>query len=152
MQKRKFEYEVDSNGCFVCKSHGSNKQRTYPQANHNGKTQSVARHIYESCYGDIPKGLHLRHKCDTYYCINPEHLELGTNADNQRDKKERGRVFRAYGEINGHNKLTTETVLEIRKLKGSDTQQKVANLFGVARETIRDIWSGKRWGHLAEGG
>ena len=44
------------------------------------------------CYvGLIPKGLMVLHHCDTPACINPQHLYLGTQAENGRDKKIRGR-------------------------------------------------------------
>ncbi|SDY42012.1 HNH endonuclease [Citreimonas salinaria] len=35
----------------------------------------------------------VRHKCHNGLCINPEHLEVGTRADNKRDDWE----FSAYG-------------------------------------------------------
>lgn len=74
----------------------------------NGKWVAISLHrlAYERTYGSIPPGLDVRHKCDNRRCINPEHLELGTRADNLRDMAERGRSTA---------KLTYEQVQEIRK-------------------------------------
>lgn len=49
----------------------------------------------------------IRHKCDNTRCVNPEHLEIGTQQDNIRDTRIRGRVAHP-------RKLTYEQVLEIR--------------------------------------
>ena len=38
------------------------------------------------------RSLHVCHTCDTPACFNPDHLFLGTAADNQRDSREKGRT------------------------------------------------------------
>jgi hypothetical protein len=58
----------------------------------NYKTVRAHRHVYEECIGPIPNGLILRHKCDNPPCVNPNHLEPGTQKDNARDRDERGRL------------------------------------------------------------
>lgn len=42
----------------------------------------------------VPSGLLVRHKCDVSLCVNPDHLQLGTHADNMNDRNARGRQAR----------------------------------------------------------
>jgi hypothetical protein len=60
--------------------------------------KSVHRLAWEEVNGPIPAGLSICHRCDVRLCCNPEHLFLGTNADNNRDMSAKGR--------NGQSKKT----------------------------------------------
>lgn len=98
-------------------------------------------------FGDIPKGLYVCHKCDVKRCVNPNHLFLGTNKDNLKDMREKGRSQR--GTKNGGSKLTPKDVRKIRTLlKKGIKQAKISKMYGVAQNTISRINTGQKWGWL----
>jgi hypothetical protein len=101
---------------------------------------------YEAYNGVIPKGLVVRHTCDNPLCINPDHLILGTQAQNVADREARGRRKDINGEMIGTAKLTAEKVLEIRASKLSYAQ--LAEAYNVDKSTIALIKTGKSWKHL----
>lgn len=92
----------------------------------------VHRHVYQECFGEIPEGMVVRHKCNNTICVNPEHLELGTHIDNMRDRAISGRT--ASGEKAGHAKLTVTQVNEIRR--SNEITSVLAHRYSVSRVTI----------------
>lgn len=57
----------------------------------NGKTHNAARVAYELCFGPIPAGQQVLHRCDDPACVRPSHLFLGTQRDNMEDMIRKGR-------------------------------------------------------------
>lgn len=91
--------------------------------------------------GPIPDGLLVRHKCDVRACVNPRHLELGTQADNMRDMAERGGT--------AGRKLTDAQVFEIRNFYASGVSILQLRLaYGVSRTLIYNIVAGSVWTHV----
>lgn len=100
---------------------------------------------WEIAYGEIPEGLCVCHKCDNRKCVNPNHLFLGTNLDNIRDKIQKGR--QPVGEKVPNHKLTSEQVRLIRQeyASGQKGQRKLAKEFGVDKTTIKNIVHRTTW-------
>lgn len=102
--------------------------------------------------GEIPKGLSVLHKCDNRKCVNPSHLFLGTNADNVRDRHQKGRTShksRNVGESHGRSKLTDEQVIEIRKRwNRGEKQRRMEEEFGLKRGSLWPVVHGVNYNHF----
>jgi len=101
---------------------------------------------YTLAYGEFDQNLAVCHKCDNPACINPKHLWLGTIADNNRDKENKGRGALHDGENNPNAKLTKEDIMKIKELRKTGmTQQKIADMYKVSQVNIGRILSGRLW-------
>lgn len=85
---------VDKNGANGCWEWTGSKVCGYGQLARGWKKAPYRanRLSYELNIGPIADGMVVRHKCDNPGCVNPEHLELGTQKDNARDTSSRNRL------------------------------------------------------------
>jgi hypothetical protein len=114
----------------------------------------VHRLMWELHNGPIPSGMLVCHKCDNPACCNPDHLFLGTNADNVADRDAKGRgngglrkgdCTWARGEKNPKAKLTQRQVDDIRTSEPSRTTCSLAAQYGVSTSAILRIRNGVGW-------
>ena len=112
--------------------------------------------------GPIPEGMCVLHKCDVRACVNPIHLELGTNRANVDDMLKKGRQRKgenhpakldpsrmARGERHGQSKMTAVKVIELRRLLAAGLSlPKAAKRFGICEKTVMDIRARRIWKHV----
>jgi len=179
--KDRFWENVDKNGpimphvdtrCWIWT--GANTQG-YGVIRAEGPSRSMIRAhrlSYEIHCDSIPDKRQVCHKCDNPPCVNPEHLFIGTHADNAKDKVNKGRSRKGQstsawvvrgnqhhtrripgiqkGELNNNAKLTSEQVISIRQRysHGSIYQRELAEEFGVTQTLIGRIVRRVCWKHL----
>ena len=102
---------------------------------------------WEIHFGPIPDGLNVLHDCDNPECSNPEHLFLGTDGDNVRDKVAKKR--HSYGETHGAAILTEKDVLDIRRLRAAGVSLGyLARKHGISPQTVWCVVRRLSWKHI----
>lgn len=120
----------------------------------NGSHKLAHRVVWELTNGPIPKGTGhhgtvVMHTCDNRLCCNPAHLRLGTQADNVRDMREKGRnvdLTTCRGSDHPRAKITPEIVRAIRDRRNSVKQLNA--MYGVTKSTVDNVRLGRCWAHV----
>lgn len=88
----------------------------------NGKSRYAHRMIYTECFGEIPPGMFICHRCDNPPCVNPEHLFVGTPGDNVQDMIAKGRANTPGAprrtECKRGHPLSGDNVTEVKRARG----------------------------------
>ncbi len=112
------------------------------------KRVSAHRYSYMLHKGAIPENLVVRHICNNPICVNPDHLELGTQADNIHDAVKLNR--HCHGETHGGAIITDALALEIKlDLAKGIFATRIAKKLGVNKYIVYDIKRGKTWKHIS---
>lgn len=112
----------------------------------DGKGGYVSTHrlSWELEFGPIPPGMIVCHSCDNPSCVRPDHLFLGTPADNNADRTQKGRT------IAGRALVTPESVRCIRSIyeARAATMNEMAKMFSVSNAAIQAIVYRRNWRHV----
>lgn len=113
----------------------------YPVTWESGKAVYAHRVVAKAKKGEV-----VMHLCDNPACVNPDHLKIGTPKENSTDMVSKNR--QAKGEMCGNSKLTELEVFGIRTLEGQLSSRVVAELYGISKTNVLDIWNRKIWRHI----
>ncbi len=110
-----------------------------------GASSLAHRVSWELNYGHIPSGLNVLHRCDNPPCVRPDHLFLGTQADNAADMMRKGR--HPIGVDVWGAKLTPAIVRRIRKRysQGNGTVTQISKELGCSHSLVSMIVHRKLW-------
>lgn len=150
---RFWQYVDKTPGCWLWI--GATRVNGYGQIGSGGaEARSVSAHrvSWELHHGPIPEGLWVLHQCDVRNCVRPDHLFLGTPAENVRDMDAKGRRRSRprAGSLHAMAKLGEAQVLLIRQEYGAGgvTLEALAQRFAVGETTIGQIVRRQTWRHL----
>lgn len=133
-------YDLDvTTGCWIW--NGCLRRGGYGGFKMNGKSMTAPRASMLLLRGIDPTGFYVCHTCDNPRCINPDHLFLGTPADNAADRDAKGRTAR--GRLGPRKRLTK---VEAREILSSDQRNiDLARMYGVSERAICDMRRGRTW-------
>lgn len=149
--KERLEAKLKKNGKCL-EFDGARTKFGYGKISVGFGTWALAHRVaYELHHGiKLPKDKVVMHTCDNPPCCNPDHLKLGTYADNNKDKAQKGRASKTQGTASGTAVLDDKQVLAIRQKysEGGHTQRGLAKEYGVSKSLIGSIIRRESWRHI----
>lgn len=142
-----------SEGCWNWQ--GRRQPFGYGQFDVARKPQAAHRVAFCLTYGPVSKGLCVLHHCDNPSCVRPDHLFVGTRADNQRDmvakgRSTKGRLTHALPPLRGADnpraKVSMADVLAIRAAHATGVGfAQIARQWGISPSQAERIAKGQNW-------
>lgn len=110
----------------------------YGMLGYMGEMRYPHRMVCELVHGPSPVGKNeCRHLCGNGHlgCVNPKHLAWGSKSENGSDRRRHGTW--ATSKYGPRSPLTREQIMQVRALKGKQTQATTAKQFGISEPSVR---------------
>jgi hypothetical protein len=159
---RFWEKVEKTDGCWLWKGTRDKAGYGHIYSREKRRPDRAYRVAYELEHGPIPPDMYVCHSCDNPSCVRPDHLFLGTAADNTADCVAKGRNNR--GERNGSRlyperhprgeahpmaKLTDDKVRAMREAYANGaTQAALTRSFGVSAAVVHHVVHRITWTHV----
>lgn len=141
----RFFAKVDRSGsCWVWT--GSCDWQGYGKFGVGDKNVMAHRFSWSNAHGVIPEGMLVCHKCDNPPCVNPDHLFMGSQAENVRDMIAKGRGNHPRGENHPRARLSDKQVIKIRS--SEEPGKTIALRYGISQSLVGQIRRLAVWRHL----
>ena len=126
---------------------GHRHRQGYGLLTFNRKVRKAHRISWTMANGEIPSGMKVCHKCDNPPCVRPDHLFLGTQAENNQDALQKGRhrSIPLHGSSNPMARLTEEQVQRLRTAPRILSYKSLGKLLGVSTMTVYRAINHQSW-------
>jgi len=134
----RLKFRLKSNDDTGCWEFQGTLAGGYGQIKIEGVNHRAHRLAYSLLVGEIPEGLLVCHHCDNPKCCNPDHLFLGDDADNTKDKVAKGRCL--SGIQLPQTKVTEDMIDTVRRLKESGLSNRtIGSQLNISHATVSRI-------------
>ena len=138
----------DESGCWLWTA-GIHKDGYGDFVPEGGRSGLAHRSSYRLFKGPLEDEKLVLHSCHVPRCVNPDHLRLGTDADNASDKVQADRCNPSMGEKHHGALFTNKEIKEIRKLAtDGESYASLSRKFRGNAETISNIVRRITWKHI----
>jgi hypothetical protein len=122
---------------------GALDRHGYGAVSPNSGQRSSHRLAYNLYKGEIPNSMEVCHSCDNPQCCNPEHLFLGTHADNMNDAIQKNRFphrAAAWAASVESRKIPQKVAEEvIRRFNSGEHKETISIDLKIGRTTVYRI-------------